>query len=260
MITAKIERVIPVYPEYMHIQWSISDPNGAAGPVTVMKSGSPDGPFTVVAENIPNDSYFFQDYDLGTGGLSQNIWYRVQVTSSISPDLTVISDPLTVEYKAQPHRFRIARKARRDLYITLSRLNGTVFIVLKRKRSGPRCTTCYNPYTQDSVLSQCGECYGTTYTGGYFDPVSIWGKIDPTASNMQFGLQGVSENNISGFICMDYPLIEVEDIIVEKQTNRRYKVVRNMQTEASRITVHQDLQISELARTASEYSIPVSLS
>jgi hypothetical protein len=260
MIEVKIEKVIPVYPEYMHIQWSIKDPNGNAGEVTIMRSGSPEGPFNIIETGLNSNQYFYQDYDLGTGGLSQATWYRLQVTSKVNPDLTILSEPVTVEYRTQPHRFRIARKARRDLYITLSRLNGSVFIVLKRRRSGARCSTCYNPFTQDSILSQCGECYGTTYTGGYYDPVTIWGKIDPQASNMQFGLQGVSENNISGFICMDYPLIEVEDIIVEKQTNRRFKVMRNMQTESSRIAVHQDLQISELARTSSEYSIPVSLS
>lgn len=260
MIVPKLERVIPVYPEFMHIQWSIKDTNGAVGSIKVLKSGSPEGPFQIIAEDLPTDTYFYQDYDLGTGGLSQSTWYRIQAVSKLAPDEEILSQPLTVEYREQPHRSRIARKARRDLYITLSRLNGTVFIVLKRKRSGERCSTCYNPYTQDSVLSSCGECYGTTYTGGYFDPVTIWGKVDPTSGGNQFGLQGLSETNISGFVCMDYPLIELEDILVEKQTNRRFKVVRGMQTESSRIAVHQDLQISELARTAIEYSIPVSLS
>ena len=54
MIEPKIERVLPVYPEYMHIQWSIKDPNGASGEIEVSRSGSPQGPFTVIADKLPS--------------------------------------------------------------------------------------------------------------------------------------------------------------------------------------------------------------
>ena len=260
MITPKIERVVPVYPEYMHVQWSIEDPNGAAGNIEISRSGSPEGPFQVIATGLPSDSFFYQDFDVAKGGLSQNHWYRVRVSSRINPDDKVYSTPGSVELRAQPHRFRLARKARRDLYVTLSRLNGSIYILLKKKRFGRRCSTCYNEFTQDVVLSSCGECYGTSFEGGYHDPVSMWGKLDPTVIQQQFGMQGISEMAMLGFVTLDYPLIDLEDILVEMQTNRRFIVKQKVQTQASGIPVHQDLQLSELARTAIEYSIPVSLS
>lgn len=259
MIAPKIEKVLPVYPEYMHIQWSISDPNGAVGNIEIARSGSPEGPFEVIADKLPKDVFYFQDFEVSKFGLSQNFWYRLRVSSNLNPEEEVLSPPVTVEHKIQPHRFRLARKARRDLYITLSRLNGSVFILLKKKRFGSRCTTCYNEFTQDVVLSTCGECYSTGYEGGFHDPVSIWGKIDPTAIQQQFGTQGVSEIARLGFVTLDYPLIDLEDVIIDIQTNRRFKVMQKLQTESSNIVVHQDLQISELARTAIEYSFPVSL-
>ena len=259
MIIPKIERVIPVYPEYMHVQWSIQDPNGQAGEVEVSRSGSPQGPFTVVA-NLNSDTFFYQDFDVAKGGLSQNHWYRIRVSSKVNPDTKVFSDPGSVEFRAQPHRFRLARKARRDLYVTLSRLNGSIYILLKKKRFGSRCSTCFNEFTQDVLLSSCGECYGTSFEGGYHDPVSIWGKLDPTVIQQQFGMQGISELAMLGFVTLDYPLVDLEDILVEMQTNRRFIVKQKMQTQSSGIPVHQDLQLSELARTAIEYSIPVSLS
>ena len=259
MIVPKIERVLPVYPEYMHIQWSISDPNGAAGEIEVSRSGSPEGPFTVVANKLQPSTFFYQDFAVAKFGLSQNIWYRIRVSSALNPDEKVLSAPGTVEFRTQPHRFRLARKARRDLYVTLSRLNGSLYLLLKKKRFGPRCTTCFNEFTQDVVLSSCGECFGTSYQEGYHDPVSVWGKLDPTVIQQQFGTQGVSEMAMLGFVTLDYPMVDQEDILVEMQTNRRFIVKQKMQTQSSGIPVHQDLQLSELARTAVEYSIPVSL-
>ena len=167
MIEPKIERVLPVYPEYMHVQWSIRDPNGATGEIEVSRSGSPEGPFTVLADKLPPDTFFYQDFEVAKFGLTQNYWYRIRVSSALNPSEKVLSDVGTVEFRAQPHRFRLARKARRDLYVTLSRLNGSVYVLLKKKRFGSRCKTCYNPFTQDVVLSSCGECYGTSYTDGY---------------------------------------------------------------------------------------------
>ena len=259
MITPKIERVLPVYPEYMHVQWSIDDPNGASGEIEVSRSGSPEGPFTVIANKLPADTFFFQDFKVAKFGLSQNYWYRIRVSSLLNPDEKVLSEPGTVEFRAQPHRFRLARKARRDLYVTLSRLNGSIYMLLKKKRFGARCSTCFNEVTQDVVLSSCGECYGTSYQAGYHDPVSMWGKLDPTVIQQQFGMQGVGEVAMLGFVTLDYPLINLEDILVEMQTNRRFLVKQKMQTQSSGIPVHQDLQLSELSRTAIEYSIPVSL-
>ena len=99
MIRPKIERVIPVYPEYMHIQWSIEDPNGAAGTIEVSRSGSPEGPFQVVAADIAPDTFFYQDFDVAKGGLSQNHWYRIRVSSRLNPDEKVFSDPGSVELR-----------------------------------------------------------------------------------------------------------------------------------------------------------------
>ena len=72
-------------------------------------------------------------------------------------------------------------------------------------------------------------------------------------------MQGISEMAMLGFVTLDYPMVDQEDILVEMQTNRRFIVKQKMQTQSSGIPVHQDLQLSELARTAIEYSIPVSI-
>ena len=68
MITPVIERVLPEYPEYMHIQWSISDPNGFVGNIELARSGSPEGPFTVLGQNLPKDTFFYQDFEVAKNG------------------------------------------------------------------------------------------------------------------------------------------------------------------------------------------------
>jgi hypothetical protein len=65
---------------------------------------------------------------------------------------------------------------------------------------------------------------------------------------------------MTGLTIVDYPAMAPEDVIVELQTNRRFKVQRVMTSESSRVVVHQDLQVSELSRSAVEYSVPIGLS
>ena len=258
-----VTSVINVFPEFAHIQWTIEDPNNQAGGIEVLRSTSPEGPFETVSQLSPG-SFFFRDFDPGVrAGLSYPVYYAIRVTSLVNPSEKVISETRVLNYdllsQSQPHRDRLLRRARHDLSVTLKRLNGSQFLMLKRRLFGPRCSTCYNPSTQDAMISRCGECYGTTISGGYCDPVKIWGKIDPANITSTFGIAGSSDSNVVGLTMLDYPLADPGDLLVECSTNKRFLVARKMATTSSGIVVHQDLQISELVRYAIEYSVPVSL-
>ncbi len=260
---ATITSVINVFPEFAHIQWTIEDPNGNAGNIELLRSTSPDGPFETVAK-LPPGSYFYRDMDPGArAGLTYLVVYRVRVESIKTPGEFTISEPRTLNYDLmhgyQEHRTRLGRVARHNLKVTLEKLNGTQFLFLKKKLFGPRCSICFNPITQDAMVSRCGECYGTTVKGGYCDPIKIWVKMDPGTVKSTFGLSGSSDSNIIGGTMLDYPQADPGDILVECSTNKRFIVAAVMRTETSGVCVHQDIQLSELVRYAIEYSVPVSL-
>ena len=258
-----ITSVINVFPEFAHIQWTIEDPNGNAGAIEVLRSTSPDGPFETVAK-LPAGSYYYRDMDPGArAGLTYLVIYRIRVESAKTPGEFVISEPRTLNYdliyNIQPHRARLGRTARYNLKIMLERVNGTQYLFLKKKIFGPRCSVCFNQVTQDAMVSRCGECFGTTITGGYCDPIKVWIKVDPSVIKQTFGLAGSSDSNVVGGTMLDYPQADPGDLLVECSTNKRFLIAAVMRTENSGVTVHQDIQMSELVRYAIEYSIPVKL-
>jgi hypothetical protein len=259
-----ITSVVNVYPEFAHIQWTVEDPNGLAGNIQVLRSTSSEGPFEEMA-TLPPSSFFYRDLDPGAkDGFSHKLFYMVRVESNKTPGEYVFSDPYMFNdrniYLTNPHRERLVRVARKNLRITLERLNGTPFLLLKRKLFGEKCKTCYNPLTQDVMLSRCGECFGTTNLGGYCDPIRVWVKLDPESISQTFGIGGSASSNVIGGVMLDYPKVDSGDILVDCYKNTRYSIVKVNNTTSSGVLVHQEIQLSELTRFDIAYSIPVSLS
>lgn len=254
----EITKVLPIYPSHMQIQWTVEDKASSLGTIEVLRSQSESGPFNVIASLEASD-YNYSDQEPNLMGLNRNYWYIIKANSLYSDTEFVLSSPKTCEYELKGHRAKVARKARRDLKIQLERLNGVPIIILKRRTFGPRCTECFNPMTNDVLYSHCNTCYGTTYVDGYHDPIYTFGKIDPVAVQETIGTSGPNQSAMTGLTIVDYPVVELNDIVVEVKTNRRFKVLRKIQSESSRVLVHQDLQISELSRSGIEYDIPVRL-
>jgi len=256
---AEITKVLPVYPSHIQVQWNIEDKSSSLGTIEVLRSQSESGPYNVVA-SLDSTEYSYTDQEPNLLGLTRSYWYIIKANSIFSDTEFVLSKPKTCEYELKGHRAKVARKARRDLKIQLERLNGVPIVILKRRTFGPRCTECYNPITNDVMYSHCNTCYGTTYIGGYYDPVYTFGKLDPVAVQESIGTSGPNQSAIIGLTIVEYPVVELNDIVIESKTNRRFKVMRKIQSESSRVLVHQDLQISELSRSGIEYEIPVRLS
>jgi len=255
-----ITRVLPVYPHEVFIQWTMENPDNTPYTFKIFRSGSPTGPFEQVSEEeVRDNNFFYMDQPVPQLNLTNRAWYIVQAIPETGPDNAAASAPQTVFHQEDKWRGRIGRKARRDLDIQLRKLNGVKLVALKRKRFGTRCSVCYNPRTKDVVLSSCGKCYGTSFDGGYHDPVTIWAKLDPAVVSQRADNTGLTDSAMFSATMLDYPLMEPEDVLVEMRTNRRFIVRQKIPTESSRITVHQDLQISELSRADAAYAVELDL-
>ena len=253
-----VTQVLPVYPDYMYIQWTVEDKDSTLRSVDILRSQSPEGPFQVLDTLGPTE-YSFRDSECNLLGINRAYWYMVRVKGEASDSTFALSDPKTTEYSLTGHRAQLARKSRRDLKIQLERLNGVPIIILKRRTFGPRCTACFNELTNDVMYSHCNTCYGTSYEGGYHDPIYIHGKLDPISLQESIGTSGPNEMAVTGLTIADFPNVALNDIVIEVKTNRRFRVMRKISSESSRVVVHQDLQVSEISKSGIEYSIPVRL-
>ncbi len=265
----------------------------------VERSGSPGGPWTVVESGLTNvytydDMLVTEDAD--TLSLSRDIYYRIKVTPPSGASNSVYSlitntdgqteteqlDPIPAigyrvnapgQYEVSPETnktqrprrtertrlFLLRRTILRHELILLKKLIGIEFYLLKRRHFGTRCAACYDPYTNEVIKGHCDTCFGTSWTGGYFDPILILGRRKVSQVQTQIGKQTKDDTNHPQIQVLDFPLVDEGDILVEKQHNKRFLVKQRYHTTLKTITVHQTLSVSELERQAKEYAIPVTL-
>lgn len=292
-----ITQVTPTYPNKVGLQWTVEGKNvTGVFNFNVERSGSTGGPWTTVVADLA-DTYLWEDpltdEDANVLSLGRDIYYRVLVdppgtgeskySDIVNLDGQAESDIVgpspAIGYKkntysqyekppttniaprpsAEGRRRLLRRKILRDEYILMKKLAGMEYYLLKRRHFGVRCPNCYDRITRTVTLSNCGTCYGTSWTSGYFNPVAILGRR--SVSQIQAGMspQAKMEINATQIQFLDFPRIDEEDVIVEKANNRRFIVKSRYFTSMKSIPVHQTVSVSELERNSVEYKITVSL-
>lgn len=292
-----VTKITPIYPAKVGLQWTLEGTN-ATGVFNfdVERSGSPGGPWVKVATSLP-DTYMWED-PLTDGSanilsLGRDIYYRIMVdppgtgASKYSDIINldgqveskVVGPNPVIGYKketksqyeippttkiaprpsAEGRRRLLRRKILRDEYILMKKLAGSEYYLLKRRHFGTRCTVCYDKTTREVLGSNCTTCYGTSWVGGYFNPVEMLGRRAVSQVRAETSPQAKMEVNPTRIQFLDFPKIDEEDIIVEKAYNHRYLVKSRAFTTLKTIPIHQTVTVSELERNAVEYSITVSL-
>ena len=263
-----ITRTIPLYrtPEDhgVFLQWEITNPPiNSDISFAIERAGSPTGPFEHVISNIR--TFYFTDTlraipapgpgetreNLNYLSLIRTVYYKVTATSS-SESVSTITD---VRGTLPRKLMLLRRKMLRDLSIGF-KFNSVPIAVLKRRHWGIRCKVCFDLLTKKVTNSKCTSCFGTGFETGYFSPVRIPGRLLAPNSETSITPQGKADITSVRLICAEYPELEVDDIIVEIEQNRRYIITNQSETTLRREMVHQSLVMSELARDSIEYGIP----
>ncbi len=260
-----VTKTTALYPNGVFVQWDIDSEESGPFLVDVVRSGSPQGPWEVVATAMRNAySYLDNKFNLPPGieregvnqfSLSRVVYYRVTVVPPSGIDHTFESEPTPVEPHLDRRTRLLKRKIQRDQAVGYKRLNGIPLVVLKRRRWGDRCNVCYDPSTKQATHEHCPTCYGTSFVGGYWTPVAIRGRREAAATQAQMAGHGDSEAKIADFNVLDYPLIEYKDVIIDLVRNDRYEVQRVHTTELKSVPVHQKVTASLLGRNSVEYSV-----
>jgi hypothetical protein len=263
------------------------------------RSGSPGGPWTEVATftDVYLGADDLNDEDANIFSLSRDIYYRIKVTPPSGAVNTFYSPVVNLDNQAETEvtgpdpaigykvidpaqrepdpetnltkrplkgrhdvrRRLLRRKILRNEYIMLKKLNGIEFYVLKRRHFGTRCTNCYDPTTREVTRSHCPYCYGTSWQGGYFDPVLLYGRRLVSQVQTDRSQQSKTDIDQTRIQFLDYPKLDEGDILVERAHNRRFLVKSRYYTSLKTITVHQTVTVSELQRQAKEYDVAVTL-
>lgn len=266
-----ITRTTALFPSAVFLQWDITTSEPGDHLVDVYRAGAPTGPWQQLASSLVN-AYHFLDAKFNLPGasnpalpheglnlfaLSREVYYQVAVTPPSGSANRFLSIPTLVEPGLDTRTRLFKRKILRDEATAFQRLNGVPLIVLKRRHWGTLCTRCYDPVTHESVLEHCPQCFGTTFDGGYWAPVSVRGRKTPAPVQTQITAHGESDTKVVNFIVLDYPHIEYKDVVVDLRHNDRYEVQMVTPTELRGVTVHQTLTASLLARNCVQYAVPV---
>jgi len=274
MSKVEVTRTTALYPTSVFVQWSIEFDGTSDILVDVSRSGSPSGPWEPIATGL-RDAYNLVDDQFhlppappsGVNGrepvnlfsLSREIFYMVTVTPLSPGAISFSSTPTPVEPGLDKRTRLLKRKLLHDLSVAFKRLNGIPLTVLKRRRWGTRCTSCWDPVLREATQEHCRSCYGTSFEGGYWQQVRVRGRREVGAVQTQLTAQGESDVKYSDFLLLDFPRVEYKDIIVDLRTNSRYEVQRMTPTELKGVTIHQKVATSLLGRNAVEYEVPIDL-
>lgn len=258
-----ITRVTPLWPKNLYVQWVLRNPTAGSGYFfNVYRSGSTEGPWETIAEDLA-DTYFYFDDSFAAPvsrttpdlfSLRRVLYYKVTMHMATP---TVLAENvrdlgITIDHRRQG----ILRKLSRDAYIALKRGSGTRVAVLKRKWWGEPCPKC-RALTGQSTRAHCATCKGTGVTVGYWNPVYTYAQRVASPNNMQIGVQGQIDINRQRVLIPNVPQLDPLDILVFLQDNKRFLVENISGTEIHTSSVHQEVDVTELSRSSVEYNLLV---
>ena len=253
----EITRCIPVWPRKVYIQWVIRNP--VLTPhytFKIERSGGHEGPWELLAEDLV-DVYFYvddniqsphDDSSMGLMSLERRPYYRVTATPG---ELENIKDTQGgLDHRRQGIAFKLTRDANRYFKVG----TGTEVAIFKRRRWGDKCPICLSS-TGQSTRAHCSTCFGTGFVGGYWNPVYTYAQRRPSPIQIQAAPQGAVESNVIQLLMPAIPVMDMEDVLVFLRDNSRYEVKSATPTLIHSVPIHQELIVTELARSSREYGL-----
>jgi hypothetical protein len=261
-LSLEITRINNLWPRKVFIQWTLRNPMAATGfTFNVYRSGAPEGPWEKLTDDLVDTFYFLDDKfpapqdrtQVGHVQMRMSNYYKVTGRYLTGPDAEAVH---FVDGAPDQRRAGVIRKLMRDAYISLRKGNGTEVAILKRMWYGEPCTVCRTS-TGQVARAHCAICNGTGIVKGYWNPVYTFARRMESPMDTHVASAGKVESNRLLVIMPYFPEVEVEDILVFLRDNRRYIIEGISLTSVHAVTVHQECNVSELARTSREYNMKV---
>lgn len=111
------------------------------------------------------------------------------------------------------------------------------------KATGPRCS-CYDEVSRKSEVRNCRSCFGSSYFGGFFNPILIHAAIGSPSD--QFSERFRVSGQVSSAIIPNLPIIRQGDVVIEKE-NKRWRILGNDPAEYKRNIIRQTIFLAPLS-------------
>lgn len=240
--------------DYMYLEWGFSPTTEEVHDyhIYVLRSEGVGGPWTTVAGPL-EDRYRFVDGSVNLRDRYRKYYYKIKLVKK-SDSSTTESKAVTTTFMPTLEALEIQRLER----IYFNEYVGRKVLLFPVKTTGQRCP-CYDPITGAKDKSNCFECWDTSFVGGYLRPVQIHMQIDPNPRATQIAPDFETQQSNTVARTTDFPYIKPRDLIVEPLENRRWQVSQVIPTERLRVTIHQELHLSEYDPSDVEYNIPINI-
>lgn len=201
-------------------------------------------------------TYGYIDKTFNTESLNRQIYYRVKAINLKTNDI-IYSEIIKLD-KEQSNYIGLAIAKNKN--ILLERFVGTKCYAYIRKTFGEKCNHCYNAVRQKSIDSNCPQCFGTTFSGGYFSPILIYVQTNPLVkANIKSALQNAENMRIDGLWCGNNPILSPGDILIEAEdSDVRYIIESPIQrTEQHGALIIQTFPATIIQSSRIEMTIPI---
>ncbi len=251
MVTIDNIRVISPSLTSLIVSWEIYETWEDLGPyhVNIYRSNTPQwdtSSFVLIASGL--DPATTSEYeDTSVSGYLTNLWqdfyYTVVPIITTSNVSGLVPNPTRLQTEMNLTAKEIIR--RKDLAL-LPRYGGSTFFLLKRKKTGTRCTNCWDSIIQRRTKTNCATCYDTNWVGGYFPPITFYGSLGGAPRRTLIHLFGEWETQDSFMKTTSYPIISPQDVVVDIQ-NRRWRVLDMQPIEKNQYTITQQVRLTRVS-------------
>lgn len=252
--------VFPRWYKQVSLEWEVPESWGEVL-FNVYFSQVQDSGFRKINSMPINDTFFRDTSNLDLSKFKRG-YYVIEAILKERGDITVRSVPVTWGMSPDGHisqsrRFVELRsiEIQRREYWLLSRFNGIKSYLFRRMHYGKRCTECWNPVLKVVVKERCETCYGTSFEGGFFNPVPLYLNYDPSQLVEAKTFFGRLEDEQLGAWTISIPRINPGDIIVRTRDWNMYRVDAVNSTELQVLPVRQMLRLSQLSQNEVEHEL-----
>lgn len=141
-----------------------------------------------------------------------------------------------------------ASEIQRREYMLLTKFTGVRSFFFKRKYYGERCHRCWSESQEKVIDDHCPVCLGTSFEGGYYNPIPVYVQYEPTPNERISTYLGHLEPNQIGGWTISVPDMSSGDVLIRSGDWNVYQLIRVATTELQANTVRQIITMTQLTR------------
>jgi hypothetical protein len=229
------------------LTWAFSDVSASGFSISVYRSEAPSSDITeydLIASGVTASGFSYSDTSVEKLYDPQRTWYYKLKIIDLS-DLSSSIAPATPAYLDDTSTHKVFRRVKALKEKALRVGGGRTIYILKRRTWGTHCPDCYNSTLGRQTENECLTCFNTGWTGGYYDPITITGMINPAPQFNQITMFGEFMPSDCVLNMLNYPPLRPKDVVVET-TNQRWIVRQVRPLEFQGTLLEQTVHLSRI--------------